>query len=94
MIICGVIGVLVVSSSQAIFRFFFYFFFPGKGLTIVCSVIEGEYHKMFSEAQAAKLVIYVLHFPECIRKILMLKYKLLPKHCTILIIKYKYILEK
>ncbi|XP_054710276.1 LOW QUALITY PROTEIN: solute carrier family 12 member 4-like [Uloborus diversus] len=27
----------------------------GKGLTIVCSVLEGAYEKMYSEAQAAKL---------------------------------------
>lgn len=27
----------------------------GKGLTLVCSVLEGEYAKMYSESQAAKL---------------------------------------
>lgn len=34
----------------------------GKGLTLVSSVIEGEFTKKCSEAQAAKLVIISLFF--------------------------------
>lgn len=52
---------LFILKQNKVHRLFSIFIlFLGKGLTIVCSVLEGEYHKMFSEAQAAKLVNNIL----------------------------------
>lgn len=45
-----VIYVLNISSYLCVY------FFPGKGLTLVTSVLEGKWKEKFANAQAAKQV--------------------------------------